>query len=293
MKSLRMFRNKGTLAITVGVVLIGSIGVWNLSDANHPVLVEGNNCADLGPNVTIVPPGTCGDFDGDGRIGTAEDTDNSTDRIFGTITAALAAANGGANQNGRVTIVTSGRFPEVVNITAANGNVTLEAVPGVEANIDAVLAGDAGNAGRQAAPGIIVNAPENRRVVIRNIVSRNWTDGILVVGQSHVTIDKCRLEGNRDYGIRVMDAAKVAITNCHVNGTGFRAAPNVNNTPDPGIGIEFEGNSSGAVSSTVVTGSFAAGIAADRSNQRNVRLSDVTVFGNNPDLVGVSAPRPF
>lgn len=293
MKRQNVTRNKSVIAMAVGVVLIGSIGVWSLSDANHPVLVEGNNCADLGPNVTQVPPGTCGDFDGDGRIGTAEDTDNSTDRIFGTINAALGAANGGANQNGRVTIVTSGRFAEVVNITAANGNVTLEAAPGVEANIDAVLAGDAGNAGRQAAPGIIVNAPDNRRVVIRNIVSRNWTDGILVVGNSHVTIDKCRLEGNRDYGIRVMDAAKAAITNCQVNATGFRQAPGVNNTPNPGIGIEFEGNSSGAVSSTVVTGSFAAGIAADRSNQRNVRLSDVTVFGNNPDLIGLSAPRSF
>ena len=30
----------------------------------------------------------CGDFDGDGRIGTAEDTDGG-DRIFGTINAAL------------------------------------------------------------------------------------------------------------------------------------------------------------------------------------------------------------
>ena len=79
--------------------------------------------------MTSVPPGTCGDFDCDGRIDVAEDTDNATDRIFGTINAALAGANGGANQNGRVTIVTSGRFPEVVNITAANGNVTLEGRP--------------------------------------------------------------------------------------------------------------------------------------------------------------------
>lgn len=284
---------KSVTPVVAAAVLIAGMGIWSLSDANHPVLVEGNNCADLGPNVTSVPPGTCGDFDGDGRIGSAEDTDNTTDRIFGTITAALAAANGGANQNGRVTIVTSGRFPEVVNITAANGNVTLEAAPGVEANIDAVLAGDANNVARQAVPGIIVNAPDNRRVVIRNIVSRNWSDGILVMGNSHVTIDKCRLENNRDYGIRIIDAAKVSITNCQVNATGFRQAPGVDNAPNPGIGIEFEGRTSGNVSSTTVTGSFAAGIAADRSNQRNVRLSDVTVFDNNPDLVGVQAPRPF
>ena len=122
-------------------VILGGLGVWRISDANHPVLVEGNNCADAGPNVTTVPPGTCGDFDGDGLIGTAEDTDNNTDRIFGTINAALGADRNGASQNGRVTIVTSGRFAEVVNITAANGNVTLEAAPGIEANIDAVLSG--------------------------------------------------------------------------------------------------------------------------------------------------------
>ena len=55
--------------------------------ANHPVLVEGN-CDSPVPGVTIVTQATCGDFDGDGRIGTAEDTDGQ-DRIFGTLAAAL------------------------------------------------------------------------------------------------------------------------------------------------------------------------------------------------------------
>jgi parallel beta-helix repeat protein len=292
MRHQRMIRRKGTFGAALVVLLLGSMGLWSFSDANHPVLVEGNNCADSGPNVTSVPPGTCGDFDGDGRIGVAEDTDNATDRIFGTITAALAAANGGANQNGRVTIVTSGRFPEVVNITAANGNVTLEAAPGVEANIDAVLAGDPGNAARQGAPGIIINAPENRRVTIRNIVSRNWTDGILVIGNSHVSIDKCRVENNRDSGIRVIDAAKAAVTNCQVNANGFREAPGVDNTPNPGVGIEFQGSTSGSVSFTTVTGNFAAGISADKTNRKNVRLNEVVVFDNNPDFAGLTAPRP-
>jgi len=39
-------------------------------------------------------------------------------------------------------IVSTGTFAEQVTITAANGNVTLEAAPGVEANVDAVLQGD-------------------------------------------------------------------------------------------------------------------------------------------------------
>lgn len=291
MKYQQTIRRKGAIGVASVVLSFGSIGLWSLSDANHPVLVEGNSCT--GPGVIAVVPGTCGDFDGDGLIGTAEDTDNATDRIFGTITAALAAANGGANQNGRITIVTSGRFPEVVNITAANGNVTLEAAPGVEANIDAVLAGDPGNAARQGAPGIIVNAPENRRVTIRNIVSRNWTDGILIMGNSHVTIDKCRVENNRDSGIRVLDGGKAAITNCQVNANGFRQAPGVDNTPDPGVGIEFQGSASGSVSFTTVTGNFAAGMSADNTNRKNIRLNEVVVFDNNPDLAGLNAPRPF
>lgn len=130
--------------------------------ANHPVLVEGN-CLNP-PAGNPAPPlgslaGTCGDYDGDGRIGTAEDNDG--DRVFGTLTRALANATG-ANQNGRVLIVTSGVFAETLTITGANGNVQLEAAPGVDANIDAVLQGDPGNAARQNAPGIIVDAPDNR-----------------------------------------------------------------------------------------------------------------------------------
>src|SRR5918997_4471942 len=79
--------------------------------ANHPVYVEGN-CDSPVPGTTIVGiGGVCGDYDGDGRIGTAEDTDGA-DRIFGTLRAALgpgtgAAAGTGANQNGLVMIVTS------------------------------------------------------------------------------------------------------------------------------------------------------------------------------------------
>ncbi len=275
----------GVLAALAGVAIAGP------AMANHPVLVEGNNCADGGPGVAVVPPGTCGDFDGDGRIGIMEDTDNATDRIFGTINAALAAANGGANQNGRVTVVTSGRFPEVVSITGANGNVTLEAAPGVEANIDAVLAGDAGNAARQAAPGIVVNAPADRHIAIRNIVSRNWTVGIQVAGDSRVTIESSRLENNVNYGILVSDEARVAIVGCTVSATGFRAGATGNfptaNAPDPGIGIEFEDSSSGLIADTTVTGSFAAGISNETAaGGQSVRVRDLDLFDNHPDRSG-------
>ena len=59
-------------------VILGAISVF----ANHPVIVEGNCLGDGTAQRTIVPPGTCGDYDGDGRIGTAEDSDTPFDRVF-------------------------------------------------------------------------------------------------------------------------------------------------------------------------------------------------------------------
>jgi parallel beta-helix repeat protein len=267
----KIFKNKLTLATAV---MFACLGYSSVSLANHPVLVEGES-----------------DFDGDGRIGVDEDNDG-LDQVFGTINAALGAANRGANQNGHVIIVTSGRFLEIVNITAANGDVTLQAAPGVEAEIEAVRAGDAaGNTQRQAAPGIIINAPSNRIVTIRNIVSRNWTEGILVSGNSRVIIDNCRVEHNKDYGIHVMGSAKATITNSQVVGSGFRNGAGIVNTPIPGIGIEFEGASSGVVASTTISGSFAAGIANATGNPQAVKIANTAVvFDNNPNFIGVRPP---
>ncbi len=270
------------LVFGIGAVLFPS-GV----EANHPVLVEGNCLNPPAGNPGPVTPGTCGDYDGDGRIGTAEDTDG--DRVFGTITAALGGGTG-ANQNGRVVIVTSGTFAEVVNITGANGNVQIEAAPGVDANIDAVLAGDPGNGPRQGAPGIIVNAPADRHVILRNLVSRNWTIGIDVRGDSHVFIDNCRVENNTNYGIRVQDNAKVKINDTDVAATGFRVGAtgdfprNPLNQPNPGVGIEYEDNSSGLICNTCVTRSFRAGIKDSSSG--TVRLQNVCLFDNNPNTEG-------
>ncbi|MGH2727599.1 MAG: hypothetical protein ACRDKS_11575 [Actinomycetota bacterium] len=259
------------------------------ASANHPVLVEGSCLGAGAAQRTLVVPGTCGDYDGDGRIGTAEDTDEA-DRVFGTINAALGNTDLGAtlnptraNQNGRVTIVASGVFPEIVTITAAGGNVTLEAAPGVDANIDAVAQGVPGGADRQASPGVIVNSPAERRVTIRNVMSRNWTEGFRILGYSRATLDGVRAENNRDYGIRVQDYARVAISHAQVNATGFRAAPGVDNTPNPGIGIEFEGQSRGSIFFTSVTGSFAGGLV--RESTAKLTRDHVQLFDNNPDFV--------
>lgn len=289
-------------ALVVGVASAAALLVSS-AFANHPVLVEGN-CLGAGTaQRTAVPPGTCGDYDGDGRIGSAEDTDEA-DRVFGTINAALGPGNigspavsTGVNQNGSVTIVASGVFPEVVTITAANGNVTLQAAPGVEANIDAVVQGDAGTTPRQSQPGIIVNAPANRYVVVRNITSRNWTSGIQVLGNSRVALESVRAENNVNYGIEIADNARVTIAKSEVHGTGFRTNPVTGNfptpnVPSPGKGIEFDDSSSGTVFLTTVSGSFGAGISNMTGRRFNVCVSNVNVFDNSPNFESVLTTCP-
>jgi len=289
------------LVALVGMCFVGNTDV----SANHPVLVEGN-C--LGAGVaqrTAVTPGTCGDYDGDGRIGTAEDTDEA-DRVFGTINAAVgntvldpAIQATTAALNGRVTIVASGNFPEVVTIapnaiTAASavGNLQLEAAPGVEANIDAVVQGDPNNTPRQNAPGIIVDMPQNRKVTIRNITSRNWTDGIQVRNLSRVVIDNCRLDNNRDYGVRGQGFSRVFIYNSNITGTGYRRGSTGDSpstvVPVDGDGVEFEDTSGGVIAQTSITGSFGQAISNESTlGAAGVRIFEV-VFADN--LGGAGGP---
>ena len=252
--------------------------------ANHPVFVEGNCLGDGAAARTIVPPGTCGDYDGDGRIGTAEDNDAPFDRVFGTINAANAMV--GANNNGVITIVASGIFPEVINIT---GNVTLQGAPGVEAIIDAVLQGEPGSGGRQSSPGIVVNSTTNNAVILRNLTSRNWTTGIRIMGSSRVSIDNCRLENNINYGIEVLDSARVSISKTKVRATGYRISPAggfpFNSAPNPGIGILFSGASTGSIYATSVSSSFSTGISDVSSG--NVCAFQVNIFDNNSNLQNI------
>ena len=273
--------NPVVLAFCVAAIL--TFGTTNIL-ANHPVFVEGNCLGDGTAARTLVPPGTCGDYDGDGRIGTAEDTDAPFDRVFGTINAALGTV--GINQNGTITIVASGIFPEVINIT---GNVTLQGAPGVEADIDAVLQGEPGSGGRQNAPGIVVNSTSNNAVVLRNLTSKNWTSGIRVMGNSRVSIDNCRLENNVNYGIEILDNARVTISKTKVRATGFRISAvggfPFNNAPNPGIGIEFDDASSGSIFQTSVSSSFSTGIADVSSGSVCAFL--VNVFDNNLNLQNI------
>lgn len=274
-------------ALRAGLAAVATLGslviIAGPATANHPVFVEGNcfgpgmGMAATGLQTSPVPPGNCGDYDGDTHIGAAEDNDG--DNNFGTINAALASVA----QNGRVTIVASGAFPEVVTLNpTAGGNITLVAAPGVEANIDAVVQGNAGSAQRQGAPGIIVDGCARCRVSIRNVVSRNWTEGILVRGDSHVSIDQVKLEGNLNYGIQVLDRARVSVTVSDINSTGYRKSAAGVGTANPGIGIEFEDSSQGNIYESTVTGSAAGGIVGAFGSYA---LSDTQFFDNNPNYI--------
>lgn len=247
----------------------------------HTVLVEGN-CDSPVPGTTLVAPGTCGDFDGDGRIGTAEDTDGA-DRIFGTINAALgtgtgAAAGTGINHNGRVVIVTSGRFYESVYIgqnqcgagcpgASSPGNVTLEAAPGVDAVIDAMFQGDpaGGNNTRLAGTGLAVgyipnsNIGLSRLVVLRNLTVRNFTKGAEMSHSARVLIDNCRFENNLNYGIAVNFGALAVIKDTTVSGTGYRTVGP--GGPSPAHGIALEAGGQARIVDSVISHNLGAGVA--------------------------------
>jgi hypothetical protein len=252
--------------------------------ANHPVVLEGNcNVPPAGNSVAAT--GVCGDWDGDGVIGVDEDNDG--DRVFGTFAGANGAA--GANNNGTITIVTSGVFAEPMSLT---GNITVQAAPGVEANFDAVLQGDAGSGARMGMSGVTINAASSRFVVLRNLTIRNWTTGIQVIGDSKVLIDNCKVEHNTNYGIWASGNSSVLVDSSTVIATGRRVNPGTGDYPSgmaplPGNGIEFSDMATGAVVGSTVTGSVGNGITTPSGKGFTVGpdlRQKNTVFGNGRDF---------
>jgi hypothetical protein len=227
--------------------------------AVHQVLIEGEQ-----------------DFDGDGLIGAAEDTDGR-DFVFGTITAALGADNGGLAQNGKATIVTSGRFNESVMIT---GQVFLQGAPGVEADIEGFVPPAAGPGDRRGAPGVIINTSgsslPNPVVTLKNLSIRNWTDGVRIMGGAKVNIIDCVIENNlaapnstaTSDGIVVSDGSSVAVIGTTI-------------TRNKNAGIRFDDGTTGAVTTSTITFNAGAGI---RRGAATVVFDRVTVIGNNPDF---------
>jgi hypothetical protein len=277
-----MRRTKGTMVMRSmwGGLLTLGLALPGIALANHPVLVEGEQ-----------------DFDGDGRVGQAENNDGPAGDplglTFGTIAGCLGAVNAAIGQNGACQIVTSGNFVEVVNIT---NQVTIEAAPGVVANIEAFLApadprlqefptAAADPFALQSAPGIIINSPDDRYVILRNLVVTNWTDGIRIMGSSHVLLDNVRVEHNISNGINVLDQAEVAIRNSQITSTGYRLNPRTGNfptanPPTPGIGLNFQGNSRGEIRNSVIAGNFDEGLNVARGAKVRATGRDNLFFDN-------------
>ncbi len=278
-------------------------------EANHPVLVEGN-CDSPVPGTTIVSPGTCGDYDGDGRIGTDEDSDGP-DRIFGTLNAALGAVDLGATINattaqfnGRIIIVTSGRFVETLYIgnnspdpsvgSPSPGHVTLEAAPGVYADLDAVLQGDptGGNTTRQNSPGIQINylpAFSGRVVTLRNLSIRNYNIGVLATGNSRVIIDNCRFENNLVINLQAGGSADVVVTNSQIQSAGFRIG--TANSAGVGRGVVVSNEAKMRLMETTISNNKGAGIF-NSAPAANVVLFKVSAYFNKPDILGVVTTSP-
>lgn len=265
-KATRVRKRTSALNASIGVAALAVLAFSATTLANHSVLVEGES-----------------DFDGDGLLGADEDADG--DQVFGTIGAAVS----GVGNNGHVTIVTSGRFLESVRLDGTGVSV-LEGAPGVEAIVEAFQGGGAADANnmRQQRAGIVVHTDGSFPIEIRNVTSRNWTDGIVVRGSSRVTIDGVRVDSNVNYGIHVEGDSRVVVTNSQVNASGYRRSGSLGLTPggdiapSPGIGIGFEDGSSGIVSFTTVAHSFGTGVMSNGK----VRLLANTVFDNSPNYDG-------
>ena len=293
------------------IALLAGAAIWGNSrvEANHPVLVEGNCDSPVPGTTLVIPEGTCGDFDGDGRVGTAEDTDGA-DRIFGTLKAALgpgtgAAAGTGANQNGTIMIVASGRFAEQLVIgrdapsfpgfggTANPGNVTIEAAPGVFADIDAVLQGDpaGGNTARQNSFGILIHYPGDvaeRTVTLRNLTIRNFSRGVWVSAFNNVLIENCVIQITWKLEV-CRERPRIVIRNSTFEGNGRRiGGPSA--IPSPGAGLITTLNVQVRIMDSLFANNAGPGIS--QSGASTITLYKVGTFFNNPNTVGAVTVAP-
>ena len=267
------------------------------AEANHPVLLEGN-CDSPVPGTTVVGTGgICGDYDGDGRIGTAEDTDGA-DRIFGTLSAALgpgtgAAAGTGANQNGRIVIVKSGRFSEAVDPVTntsinvqSSGHVQIEAAPGVDASIDAVFQGDpaGGNNVRQEAIGVRVFLDAGATATLRNLTIRNFAIGVRLQGAGRLVMENCRVENNRDFGVQVLNESRLTFNKSSASQNGRRVGT-ANNTTAFGHGIQFADLGAGFLTNSIIVNNLRAGVS-NTSGRTTVTFHTLIADNDGGNVVG-------
>ncbi len=271
-------RINSALLITFCAHVILVLSVTCVS-AQTSLLVEGN-CGD--PATTSTAPGTCGDYDGDGRIGTAEDIDG--DKVFGSIYEATNVVNFDPN-GGIVSIVTSGNFTGQINISGRRGTVTLQAAPGVQATVDNALLLPGSDTDLDFPFSISIESSSDRYVVLRNLTFRYCLfSAIDVRGDARVAIEGCHLENNEDVGINVNDNARVTISHTKVFASN-NGQTMVNSAS--GAGILFSNNSSGSIFQTTVSGTRGVGISNRTGRANAVCAYLVNVFDNTTNFSGV------
>jgi hypothetical protein len=171
--------------------------------------------------------------------------------------------------------------------------VTIQAAPGVVAEIDAVLQGDpaGGNTARQNQTGIVIyyfpnSGVSDRTVTLRNLVIRNFTQGIGTFGDNTILIENCRIENNIKAGINVTGSHKMVIARSVISGNGRRIGAGVSTTPNPGDGLIVAEGASAKIFDTVFSNNVAAGIRNTTGVASRVTLFKVANYFNGTDIVG-------
>ena len=187
----------------------------------------------------------------------------------------------------------SGFFPGLG--TATPGNVTIQAAPGVNAEIDAILQGDpaGGNTARSNSTGITILYPPGFTsvVTLRNLTIRNFAEGVAAVLSSRVHLDRCRIENNLNHGIHVIDNTLVTITNSTITANGRRTGLG-SSVASPGNGLTAENNAQVRTSDSTFAHNVAAGIFSGPTT--NVSLYKIGTYFNGTNVVGPAtvAPNP-
>jgi len=273
-------------ALTLAFLVLASAPAA-LAQAGRTVFVEGN-CNDITPAVPVTAPpqgsrgnprtaaGSCGDYDGDGTIGTAEDGDG--DNVYGTINGALTGLGGA---NGRVLIVKSGTYSEQIAGSLTNGHVQIEAAEGVEANIDAVQPGDPNvnnTVTREQGIGLLLSGQPGTSFTLRNLTVRYWLIGMRVSGSVRLVVQKCRFDKNLNYGIEMLTSSRITMNDSQITHTGRRLGT-VNPAPAADTaGIRFADTTGGFINNTVIADSVGAGV---RNNSTlNVVLFQIVLADN-------------
>lgn len=222
------------------------------------------------PQLTAFVEGIA-DYDGDGRTGSAEDTDG--DKVFSSISAIPgfdqpSGIIGPRNTYNHIVIVTSGDFHESIRRSSGDTmDYTIEAAPGVVAIFDI---GDL--APELNASPLTVSSS----VTLRNLTFRNYGDIIRVAAGGTLLAEGCRFEDSGGgFAIVVAPNARAVVSNSTITRCGDRQT-------GQGGGIRVVPGADVIVSNCTITGNFGAGVVR---RDKRLRLLNTLVAHNNPNFL--------